>query len=121
MFLLVLVGTFFLPRSTLAPGWFVWWKDRAMNKQLYLNLHELVEWTCLLSQSQCSQLLSAPISLHPHSSLQAPSLGNFSDIYIDYNMYDISCGCLVHNLYRCTVTALRREFRSLPIPSTLQR
>ena len=105
----------------LAPGWFVRWKERAMNQQLYLNLQELVEWPCLLSQSQCSQLLSSPISLHPHSSLQAPCLGNFSDIYIDYNMYGISCGSLVRSLHHCTVTALRREFRSLPIPSTLQR
>lgn len=107
IFLLVLVGTFFLPCSTLAPGWFAWLKDRAVNKQLYLNLHESVEWTCVLSQSWCSQLFSSRISLHPHSSLQAPRLGNFSDIYVGYNMYDTSCGCWVHSLYHCTAPALR--------------
>lgn len=119
--LLVLAGTFFLPCSTLAPGWSAWWKDRTVNKQLYLNLHESVEWTCFLSQGWCSQPFSSCISLHPHSSLQAPRLGNFSDIYTDCNMYDTSCGCSVHNLYHCVVTALRREFRSLAILSTLQR
>lgn len=120
-FLLMLVGDLLLPCSTMAHGGFVPWEVTEVNKPLYSNLHRMggedlfPELELIISAS--------PFLLFP-SLIPDPKhcvLSNFSDIYMDYNVYDASRGCSVHNHCNSIVTALREGFRNFPTPSSLQR
>ena len=73
-----------------------------MNKQLYPNLHRAG------GVNLCPEPdLALSASLFPCFPTLIPDskhcvLNNCSDIYMDYNVYDASHGCSVHNLYNCT-------------------
>lgn len=117
--LLVLLGNFFRPNSTWAPG------------GLGVRGHSS-EWAAVFQTHGVSGMnlssgleLGLSASLFPLFSTRFPTsehcaLDNLSDIYTGYNVYDPSRGCSVYNLHNYTVTALGGEFRNLPTLSTLQ-
>lgn len=112
--LLVLLGNFFLPCLSSAPGWFVWWKGIAVNKQLCPSLHSVGRINLLPEQELCSQLLFSLSS--PHSFLTPEHCVSKTLVILNMDSYeyDASHGCSVYNLHNGTVTVLGGEIYEFP-------